>query len=197
MTAPGLRERKKQKTRWSIQEQALRLFAEQGYEATTVEQIAAAAEISPSTFFRYFRSKEDVVVEDDYDPMIAARFVALEPGLPPVAALRRAIREAFAQLAPAELARIAERTTLQMSVPVLRARTFENLISSQASIGAALADRLGRSPEEFPVRAFAGAAVGVIITAILVWYEAGASEPLADLIDRSLAALETGFADLA
>ena len=73
-TTPGLRERKKAKTRAAIQTQALRLIAEQGYEATTVEQIAEAAEISPSTFFRYFPTKEDVVVEDDYDPLLVVAF---------------------------------------------------------------------------------------------------------------------------
>src|SRR5207237_10604602 len=62
----GLRERKKVRTRGAIQHHALRLFREQGYEETTVSQIAEAAEVSESTFFRYFASKEATVLEDDF-----------------------------------------------------------------------------------------------------------------------------------
>ena len=70
--AAGLRERKKAQTRRTIQEQALRLFTANGYDRTTVQDIAAAAGVSHMTFFRYFPTKEDVVLSDDYDPMIAA-----------------------------------------------------------------------------------------------------------------------------
>src|SRR5881409_3232752 len=102
MSTPGLRERKKQKTRWAIQEHALRLFAEQGYDATTVEQIAAAAEVSPSTFFRYFPSKEDVVIQDQYDPILASIMAAAPAELGPVGALRHAMRTALAAIDEAE-----------------------------------------------------------------------------------------------
>jgi AcrR family transcriptional regulator len=63
-TRPGLRERKKQKTRGTIVEAALELFAKQGYEETTVAQIADAAEVSPRTIFAYFPSKEDILFSD-------------------------------------------------------------------------------------------------------------------------------------
>lgn len=69
---PGLRERKKLKTRTAIRGAAFRLIAKQGYEATTVEQIAEASEVSPSTVFRYFPTKEDIVLTDEYDPVMAS-----------------------------------------------------------------------------------------------------------------------------
>jgi len=90
---PGLRERKKAKTRSAIQEHALRLIRERGYGATTVEDIAAAAEVSPSTFFRYFPTKEDAVLYDDLDPIILAAYAAQPPGRGTIAALRSVVKQ--------------------------------------------------------------------------------------------------------
>ena len=92
----GLRERKKARTRAAIREHALRLFREQGYQRTTVEQIAAAAEVSPSTFFRYFPTKEDLVLQDDMDTRMVEAFERQPAGLGVIAAIRGAIREAIA-----------------------------------------------------------------------------------------------------
>src|SRR5262245_42716002 len=80
VTESGLdwRQRKKAATRDRIRASALRLFREQGYDATTVEQIAAAAGVSHVTFFRYFPTKEDVALSDSYDPLIAS-FIAQTP----------------------------------------------------------------------------------------------------------------------
>src|ERR1700744_6700684 len=88
---PGLRERKKARTRASLREHALRLFREQGYQATTVEQIAAAAEVSPSTFFRYFPTKEDVVLNDDMDTRVLEALARQPAELAPLAAVRAAV----------------------------------------------------------------------------------------------------------
>ena len=79
----SLRERKKAETRARIQEEAMRLFLAQGYDATTVDQIAEAAGVSHMTFFRNFPAKEDVVATDDYDPMMAELIRARPAGEPP------------------------------------------------------------------------------------------------------------------
>jgi AcrR family transcriptional regulator len=193
VSSPGLRELKKQKTRWAIQEHALRLIAQQGYDATTVEQIAAAAEISPSTFFRYFKTKEDVIVEDQYDPLMAELFAAAPESGTPLAALRQVMRQVLSQMDAAELQKILDRTKLVLSVPALRARNFENLDTTIALIADSVARRLGRPAGDFDTRTFAGACIGAMLPAILTWAEGDGRDNLAELLDRALALLETGL----
>src|ERR1700712_5144937 len=95
-TAPiGLRERKKIRTRAAIRDNAMRLFREQGYTATTVDQIAEAADVSPSTFFRYFPNKEAVVLADDVDPLVIRALHDADPHLTPMAAVRQALTGTF------------------------------------------------------------------------------------------------------
>jgi AcrR family transcriptional regulator len=91
----GLRERKKAKTKAAIQEHALRLFREQGYAETTVEQIAAAAEVSPSTFFRYFPAKEDTVLTDLIDRQTFEVMINAPAEMTPLEALRYAVNDVF------------------------------------------------------------------------------------------------------
>src|SRR5712691_13128812 len=121
----GLRERKKARTRASIREHALRLFREQGYHKTTVEQIAAAAEVSPSTFFRYFPTKEDVVLQDAMDTRLAEALVRQPAEIGPVAAMRAAAAQTFQALSTEDQERMRETATLTMSVPELRARAVD------------------------------------------------------------------------
>ena len=188
----GLRERKKARTKTAIQEQALRLFREQGYDATTVEQIAEAAEISPSTFFRYFPTKEDVVVWDDYDPMLIEAFHAQPAGLSPIQALRGAVRDAFGRIPAAEAARLRERTELTMAVPQLRAASMANLSYNLRMIGGLVAERVGREPDDFAVRTFTGAVFGVWLSMIYAWAE-NPDADLATSMDEAMAHLEAGL----
>src|SRR4051812_20414775 len=150
----GLRERKKLKTRRSIQEHALRLFQEQGYDATTVEQIAEAAEVSPSTFFRYFPTKEDTVLTDEYDALIVDAVRSQPPELPPVEALRNVMREMVGDMVAADRRRMLDRTRLMLSVPALRARQWDQTKVTQHAIIEALADRLSRPASDFELQAF-------------------------------------------
>jgi AcrR family transcriptional regulator len=193
MSSPGLRERKKQKTRWAIQEHALRLFAEQGYEATTVDQIAAAAEISPSTFFRYFKTKEDLVIEDEYDALMETELRGLPPEMSPLEAIRAIVRTAAAGMAEGEEAKLLERSKLVISVPALRARSLENFVTTTELIRVGVASRLGRSPDDVDIRAFAGAVVGVMVAAAAVWVESDGAEDFGSVVDRSLSVLDTGL----
>src|ERR1700741_4261783 len=114
---PGLRERKKIKTRQAIRREALRLFDAHGYAATTVEQIADAAEVSPSTFFRYFPSKESLLLADDLDPLILAAFEAQPPDLSPTEAIRRAYEDVMARLPAEQLEFENPRQRLMFSIP--------------------------------------------------------------------------------
>jgi AcrR family transcriptional regulator len=192
-SSPGLRERKKQKTRWAIQEHALRLFAEQGYDATTVDQIAAAAEISPSTFFRYFRTKEDVVIEDEYDSMMAGFVEAAPPEMSLLAALRLAIQRGFEGMGDEEQRKMSDRMRLIMSVPALRARSLENILDSIDLMADLIGKRLGRDPKDLRVRVMAGAVLGVLLAAMRTWLETDGETSILVLMDQGLAELEDGL----
>lgn len=168
-TRPGLWERKKARTRAAIRQQALRLFREQGYDATTVEQIAEAAEVSPSTFFRYFPTKEDVVLQDDMELRWIDALRAQPPDMPPIAALRASLRDAFASISARDMAKLRETTDIALSVPAVRARMLDEFARTIQVMAAAVAERTGRSPDDFEVRTLVGAALGVALSS---WFSA-------------------------
>ena len=184
----GLRERKKAKTRNAIQEHALRLFREQGYDATTVEQIAQAAEVSLSTIFRYFPTKEDLVLRDAFDPAFYNALREQPAGLSTIGALRAAFREALT-LTSAESMR--EREELMLAVPELRARMLDEFAGSLKFLVEMLAERTGRSSDDFAIQTLAGAVVGI---SIAVWFmPTGTDKDYPTLVDEALAQMEAGF----
>jgi AcrR family transcriptional regulator len=188
----GLRERKKARTRASIREHALRLFQEHGYHDTTVEQIAEAAEVSQSTFFRYFPTKEDVVLQDDFDVLAVELFEAQPTDLSPIAAFRATAAQMFGALSAEDLERLRETTELTFNVPEVRARALDEFARTIDVMAAAIAKRAGRSPDDFAVRNVAGALIGVIMSATMPW----AGQPATDMfgrIDAALAHLEEGL----
>jgi len=191
MTA-GLRERKKLKTRAAIQREAMQLFLERGFDATTVEEIAEAAEISPSTFFNYFPSKEDVVFQDELDPLILAAFNAQPDSTNPIAALRNAMRTVFKNLSPEQDTVMRQRMALMSSTPELRTAMLGQFADLVDQIAQLIATRVGRPASDFALRNLAGALLGVMMSSLL----AAAHDPKVDLIaiaDRAMAHLEAGL----
>ena len=192
---PGLRERKRAKTRAAIQDEALRLFREQGYDATTVEQICEAAEVSESTFYRYFPTKPDVVLRDEFDPLIIAAFNAQPAELSSLRALREAFKEVFGQMSPAQEAEQLQRTRLALAVPELRAAMIDQFSQAIQLIADGVAARSGQPESDSAVRTLAGAVVGVAM-AVMLAITNDKDADFAPLIDEALAHLETGLASI-
>jgi AcrR family transcriptional regulator len=191
----SLRERKKARTRASIREHALRLFREKGYGGTTVEDIAAAAEVSPSTFFRYFPTKEDVVLRDDLDDRILGAFARQPASLTPVAAVRAAIREAIETFTPAEWEELREAAELNHTVPEIRARIMDELARTIDGMAEVLAKRTGRPAQDLAVRTYVGAVFGVMLSVLSpsTYTPADMGKQQFSRIDEALALLEAGL----
>jgi AcrR family transcriptional regulator len=187
---PGLRERKKARTRAEIQRHALRLFREQGYESTTVSRIAAAADISESTFFRYFPSKEGLLRWDGFDPLILDAFGAQPPELGPIAALRAAFREVFAGMSPAEVADGLQRVSLLLATQPSRA-LLDPHHDGVRVFADAIAQRAGRPAADEAVQTLVGAVIGVGLSAMITAADRPAELPA--LLDERLAHLEAGL----
>jgi len=192
----GLRERKKARTRAAIREHALRLFRELGYQATTVEKIAEAAEVSPSTFFRYFPTKEDVVLQDDMDIRMIEALEQQPPELGPVAAVRAAAQQMFASYTAADMDVLRQTTALTLTVPEIRARAVDEFARTIKVVAEALAKRADRPADDLAVRTAAGAIIGVIMAITMPWEgwtEGAAFEDSFGRIDEALALLEAGL----
>ena len=188
----GLRERKKDKTHAEVQKQALRLFREKGYGNTTVEQIAEAAEVSPSTFFRYFSTKEDVVMYNIIDPVVIESFKAQPVGLSPIQAIRVSIKSSYDGFTAEETADLQERTKLMLKVPELRAKMLDKLTQNLEILTKLTAERIGRSADDLAVRTFAGAVIGVIIS-VFFHDDENLNANLFKHIDVALTQLEAGL----
>jgi AcrR family transcriptional regulator len=188
----GLRERKKLRTRRAIQDHALRLFREQGYDATTVEQIAEAAEVSPSTFFRYFPTKEDTILTDEYDALVVGSLRSQPPELSPAAAVRNTLHEIVGGMLADDRDRVLERSRLMRSVGALRARELDHMRETQDLMAGALAERVGRDPADLRVRSFVAALTAVWETATVAWVEADGKRDLLEMLDEGIEFLLAG-----
>lgn len=190
---PGLRERKKMKTRIAIRDATYRLIQEQGYDATTIEQIAEAAEVSPSTVFRYFPTKEDIVLTDEYDPLMEQELCERPADEPWMESLRYAVRKAIGITAVEEPDVTRLRTRLMVDVPAIRSRMMESMSMTGRMLCRVIGERTGRDPDSLEVRVYAMSLIGGLLETSLYWAENGHQDDLADLVDRSLDVLENGL----
>ncbi len=189
----GLRERKKARAKALIQEQALKLFAKQGYAATTVEQIALVAEVSPSTFFRYFQTKEAVVLYDSIDPIILDAFRGQSADLSVIRALRNAIRQTFESIPADRLVLEMERFALVQAIPELRTTLVDEMVRSVDLLSQMIAERTGHNVEDLSVRNLAGAIIGVCLAALLGPEGRASDANIMQVFDAALERLESGL----
>jgi AcrR family transcriptional regulator len=170
--SPGLRERKKRQTKERLIGAALRLFRDRGYEGATVEAIAEEAEVSVTTFFRYFDSKEDVFLEghraiiDRVEAAIRER----SSGMSVIAALRQTIVEILQDQPELEIRDEPQHKDLD-AVPELRDRIRDHEEQIRGAIADAYAEQLGVSADDMRPRLLAGAILSAIDSARSAWLE--------------------------
>lgn len=143
--------------------------------------------MSPSTFFRYFPSKESLLLADDLDPLILQAFEAQPPDLSPTQAIRRAYQDVLANLSEEQLDFENTRQRLIFSIPELKAALYDEYYRTITVMAEAIGHRIGRPAGDFEVRVFVGAMVGAMMAA----YDS--APKTADTIYRALDFLEAGM----
>jgi AcrR family transcriptional regulator len=196
----GLRERKKQRTRDALVDAAFRLFAQKGFDATTIDEIAEAVELSPRTFFRYFESKEDVALTllDQQFSALYAAFAGRPADEPVLTALRHATVEMMRACEGGTGGFDADRFTCAQQMmresPAVHARSLELCSARLDELAKHVAARMGVDPAADPRPTLvAAAATTAVQTAVGAWHEAEPDLPVSVLADRALALLEEGI----
>jgi AcrR family transcriptional regulator len=194
-TVPDWRERKKTRTRNSLQEHAMRLFLEKGYDATTVEEIAAAAGVSHMTFFRYFPTKEAAALADDYDPVIAELIAGRPAEEPAVEKIQHALTQGLNRMYATDRAALLARLRLVLNTPALRAGSWERRNADQQLLVLALAAHPGHAEDALHTRVVVAASLAAATTAIRIWAENNGTADLPELINASFGALRGQLAE--
>jgi AcrR family transcriptional regulator len=199
MTEPpaGLRERMRRTVLNEIAEVALKLFTERGYETVTIDDIAAAAGLSRRSVFRYFSTKEDIVV-GKFD-FVAGDMLAELRARPAGEPVWQSLRRAFDLLVPYvdapgkhEVAEPMQRIVFQ--TPALLASYLLKLQRMQDAAETALRERAAQAGAPYAAddpapRAITGAAFGCLVAAQHAWLAGGAKGAFADAIDRAMSAV--------
>jgi AcrR family transcriptional regulator len=177
---------KTERTRSRLLAVALELFARQGYDATTVAQIAAAAGVTEMTFYRHFGSKDQVLINDPYDPLIALAIGEQPTDLPPLDRVIRGIRLAWRRLPITDDQPIRERIAIVADTPGLAAAMRAGTDATESAItGRLIADGTDR----FEAQVAAAAAMTALMVGLMHW-ATGPGGSLSDAVERSLDVLE-------
>ncbi|HEX6038497.1 TetR family transcriptional regulator [Longimicrobium sp.] len=193
MTEPGRREQKREETRRRLMGAAQRLFAEQGFDGTSVDEIAAAAGVSRRTFFHYFDSKEDVIFSRhaEFERTLLQALRDAPPAEPLLRVAEQAIAAALGSF-DAEEARLIER--LKRDTPALRERAHGKYERLERAIAGALAERAGTSADDLRARLDAMVVTGVLRVGAEGWLRASAAgEPIADYVRQVVSTLDAGL----
>jgi AcrR family transcriptional regulator len=189
----GLRERKKLAAMRRIQEVALDLFDERGFEDVTIEEIAEAAVVSPSSVYRYFGTKEQLVLWDEVDVRL---FEAMETELasgPPVEGVRTALSGVLTQFFDREDELAKRKTRYALEEPALRAALLEATDALTKRVAAALARASSRAPDDLEPQVVATTLIGAMMAAARHWNATGYRTSIADEIERALTIVERGL----
>jgi len=190
----SLRQRKRARTRAALINAALQLFERHGFEATTIDEIAAAADVSPRTFFRYFATKEEVALGDDLGPEILGLLAARPAGEPMLESARHVVADSLVLVTAEDREALLARLRIVYRTPSLRARRWEYQLEMGRVSGAALAERRGLPPDDLGSRVTAAAIFTAIEVAMDRWQEHDGREDLGAAIDAAIGHLATAFA---
>lgn len=194
----SLRERKKQQTRRAIADAALRLFAERGYEETTIADIAAAADVSPRTFFSYFPSKEDVVFAEIDERLAEVRegLAHRPPDETPLESIRRIVLQMIEAIATEHGEYGAVQVRLILERPSLQARALKRMNDTEEEVLERLTE-LCPQLDEIDAVVISGAIVGGMKAVITHCRTHGyAPETTRKAVDRALAVIERGLGSI-
>jgi AcrR family transcriptional regulator len=183
----NLRERRRAETRSTIQRQAIRLFAERGYDATTVNEVASAAGVAAMTVYRHFPTKEDLVLYDDFAQVAAATIAEIPADEPLVVRIARTLAATYDQAIADREFHLA-RLRLMISTQALRARHLDSQYATQEALVTAICAGSDDPGLEYQARAAASACLGVAHIALLRWAAEGGEPELRELFAEAFEA---------
>lgn len=178
---------KRAQTHSHLADSALLLFETQGYDETTTAQIAAAAGVSEMTLFRHFRSKDRLLLDDPYDPAVAAAVALTPPELPALERVTAGVRAAWREVPkPAEIS-VRRRMRIAARTPSLTGHVRANTRATEDAIARALVDT---GTDQTVAHIAAAAALAALMEALSAWTQVESDAPLSDAILLALRVLD-------